>query len=335
MRGLRAGGPDGPRHRRATRSRTASSPARHLADRSARSTRRSSSAIESDMFRRSYGEVFEGDETWNALPVPEGDRYAWDDDSTYVKRPPYFEGMPAEPAGGVRRRSRARGRSRCSATASRPTTSHRPARSARTRPPGRYLIEHGVEQRDFNSYGSRRGNHEVMMRGTFANVRLRNQLAPGTEGGVTVKDGERDVDLRRRDGVRRGGRAALRAGGQGVRLRLLARLGRQGPAAARRPVRARRELRAHPPLEPRRAWACCRCSSPTASRSSRSASPASSASTSSRSRRARARWRSRPRPTTASRSTFDARVRIDTPNEWLYFRGGGILHFVLRQLRAG
>ena len=92
-------------------------------------------AIESDMFRRSYGEVFEGDETWNALPVPEGERYAWDPDSTYVKRPPYFEGMPAEPPVGLRARSRARGRSRCSATASPPTTSRPPARSRRTRPP--------------------------------------------------------------------------------------------------------------------------------------------------------------------------------------------------------
>ena len=107
---------------------------------------------------------------------------------------------------------------------------------------------------DFNSYGSRRGNHEVMVRGTFANVRLRNRLAPGTEGGVTVHlpDGDADDDLRRGDAVRERGRAARRARGQGVRLGLVARLGGQGFEAARRPGRARRELRAHPPLEPRR-----------------------------------------------------------------------------------
>ena len=142
--------------------------------------------------------LFEGDENWNALEIPEGDRYAWDDESTYVKRPPYFEGMPAERARGLRAdRGRARA-SRCSATASPPTTSRRPARSRRTRPAGQYLIEHGVEPRDFNSYGSRRGNHEVMMRGTFANIRLRNLLAPGTEGGLTMPRRRAGDDLRRR-----------------------------------------------------------------------------------------------------------------------------------------
>ena len=222
------------------------------------------------MFRNSYGEVFEGDETWNELEVPEGDRYAWDAESTYVQAPALLRGHAGRAARGLRADQRARACSRCSATASRPTTSRRPARSRRTRRPGAYLIEHGVEQRDFNSYGSRRGNHEVMMRGTFANIRLRNQLAPGTEGGFTTKDGEVDDDLRRRHGVRRRGRADLRARRQGVRLRLVARLGGEGPAPARRAVRDRRVLRAHPPLEPRRAWASCRCSSRTASRSSRS-----------------------------------------------------------------
>ena len=90
-------------------------------------------AIESDMFRKSYGEVFEGDENWNELEVPEGDRYAWDPESTYVRRPPYFEGMPAEPPDGLRARSAARACSPCSATASPPTTSRRRARSRRTR----------------------------------------------------------------------------------------------------------------------------------------------------------------------------------------------------------
>src|SRR5215208_2348137 len=142
-------------------------------------------AVESDMFRRSYGEVFEGDEDWNALDVPEGDRYAWDPGSTYVKRPPYFEGMSAEPAGNFEQITGAR----CLALlGDSVTTDHiSPAGAIKPdSPAGRYLTEHGVERKDFNSYGSRRGNHEVMMRGTFANIRLRNLLVPGSEGTWTV-----------------------------------------------------------------------------------------------------------------------------------------------------
>ena len=129
-------------------------------------------------------------------------------------------------------------------------------RSRRTRPPGTYLAEHGVEQRDFNSYGSRRGNHEVMIRGTFANIRLRNQLAPGTEGGFT-----RDFTAGRRtvttvyeasETYLEAGHPAGRPRRQGVRLRLVARLGRQGHRAARRQGRHRRVLRADPPLQPDR-----------------------------------------------------------------------------------
>src|SRR6195256_5122787 len=136
------------------------------------------------MFRKSYAEVFDGDERWHSLEVATGERFAWSDESTYVRNPPYFVDMDREPqpvedvegarvlallgdsfttdhispAGGIKKDSRA----------------------------GRYLIEHGVKPKAFNSYGSRRGNHEVMMRGTFANIRLRNQLAPGTGGGVTI-----------------------------------------------------------------------------------------------------------------------------------------------------
>ena len=145
------------------------------------------------MFRTSYGEVFEGDERWHALEVPTGDRFAWADDSTYVRQPPYFEGMPPEPRAAHRHRGRARARPARRQRHDRPHLARR-ARSRRTARPGAYLIEHGVEPRDFNSYGARRGNHEVMMRGTFANIRLRNQLAPGTEGGVTryLGDGSGD-----------------------------------------------------------------------------------------------------------------------------------------------
>ncbi len=139
-------------------------------------------AVQSDMFRSSYGEVFEGDERWNALEIPTGDRFEWGE-STYVRQPPYFEGMPAEPE-AIEDVSGARVLAKLGDSV---TTDHiSPAGSIKKDgPAGAYLLEHGVEVRDFNSYGARRGNHEVMMRGTFANIRLRNQLAPGTEGGVT------------------------------------------------------------------------------------------------------------------------------------------------------
>jgi aconitate hydratase len=147
-------------------------------------------AVQSDMFRKSYGEVFDGDERWNGLDVPTGERFAWDDASTYVRQPPYFEGLPPEPT-PVEDFEGARVLARLGDSV---TTDHiSPAGSIKEdSPAGSYLKEHGVQKRDFNSYGSRRGNHEVMMRGTFANIRLRNQLAPGTEGGVTrhLPDGE-------------------------------------------------------------------------------------------------------------------------------------------------
>ncbi len=147
------------------------------------------SAIESDMFRKSYGEVFEGDENWREIDTPEGDRYEWGEDSTYVKRPPYFEGMPADAPEGF---DEIKGAKAIAMLGDSVTTDHISPAGAikKDTPGGKYLLDHGVEQKDFNSYGSRRGNHEVMMRGTFANVRLRNQLAPGTEGGYTKKDGE-------------------------------------------------------------------------------------------------------------------------------------------------
>jgi len=140
-------------------------------------------AIQSDMFRKSYAEVFEGDERWNGLTIPTGDRFEWAPDSTYVRLPPYFEGMPAEPA-EVEEISAARV---LAVLGDSVTTDHiSPAGSIKKdSPAGAYLLEHGVAVREFNSYGSRRGNHEVMVRGTFANIRLRNRLAPGTEGGVT------------------------------------------------------------------------------------------------------------------------------------------------------
>jgi aconitate hydratase len=146
------------------------------------------SAVAAEMFTRDYADVFKGDDNWRGLDVPIGDTFEWAPSSTYVRRPPYFDGMPAVP-GPVTDIHGARVLAKLGDSV---TTDHiSPAGAIKSSAPaGLYLTEHGIERADFNSYGSRRGNHEVMIRGTFANIRLRNQLAPGTEGGVTVKDGE-------------------------------------------------------------------------------------------------------------------------------------------------
>ncbi|MFF9523700.1 aconitate hydratase [Streptomyces achromogenes] len=140
-------------------------------------------AIGEDMFSKSYSDVFAGDAQWQSLPIPTGDTFEWDAESTYVRKPPYFEGMTMDPA-PVEDIAGARVLAKLGDSV---TTDHiSPAGAIKAdTPAGKYLTEHGVERRDFNSYGSRRGNHEVMIRGTFANIRLRNQIAPGTEGGYT------------------------------------------------------------------------------------------------------------------------------------------------------
>jgi aconitate hydratase len=140
--------------------------------------------VDTKMFRSSYEGVFAGDANWQKVPTPAGQIYQWDDKSTYVRNPPYFAGMSRQPA-PVRDIAGARA---LAVLGDSVTTDHiSPAGSiAQDGPAGRYLVEQGVAPRDFNSYGARRGNHEVMMRGTFANIRLRNQLVPGVEGGVTV-----------------------------------------------------------------------------------------------------------------------------------------------------
>jgi aconitate hydratase len=154
------------------------------------------SAITSDMFTSDYSDVFAGDERWRSLPTPEGKTFEWDEDSTYVRKPPYFDGMKDEPD-PVEDIADARVLLKLGDSV---TTDHISPAGAikKDSPAGKYLAEHDVAQRDFNSYGSRRGNHEVMIRGTFANIRLRNQLAPGTEGGFTRHlggdgNGEQDV----------------------------------------------------------------------------------------------------------------------------------------------
>ncbi len=141
-------------------------------------------AVQSQMFVKQYSEVYTGDEQWREMPVPQGDTYAWAEDSTYVKLPPYFVDLPLEPAPVS---DLAGARVLCLVGDSITTDHISPAGAIKAdSPAGKYLVEHGVAPRDFNSYGSRRGNHEVMMRGTFANVRFRNQLVPSLEGGFTL-----------------------------------------------------------------------------------------------------------------------------------------------------
>ncbi|NKX52771.1 aconitate hydratase, partial [Arthrobacter deserti] len=150
------------------------------------------SSIDKDMFTSSYRTIFEGDERWRPLPTPQGATFAWDPESTYVRKPPYFEGMKAQPD-PVSDITGARVLLKLGDSV---TTDHiSPAGSFKSdTPAGRYLLEHGVERKDLNSYGSRRGNPEVMIRGTFANIRIRNQLLDGVEGGFTrdfTQDGGR------------------------------------------------------------------------------------------------------------------------------------------------
>jgi aconitate hydratase len=141
-------------------------------------------AVRREMFRDKYAQVFDGDQRWRTLPVPQGVRFNWEADSTYIRNPPFFDGVTLEPTPP----SDIHAARVLALLGDSVTTDHiSPAGSIPAdSPAGKYLIAHGVQQRDFNSYGARRGNHEVMMRGTFANIRLRNQLAPGTEGGWTT-----------------------------------------------------------------------------------------------------------------------------------------------------
>ncbi len=145
-------------------------------------------SLSAEMFREQYASVFDGDVRWRNLPVPTGDRFAWEADSTYIRRPPFLENLSPEPAAPVE----ITGARALALLGDSITTDHISPAGAikKDSPAGAYLMAHGVDPKDFNSYGSRRGNHEVMMRGTFANVRLRNQLAPGTEGGVTTYLGD-------------------------------------------------------------------------------------------------------------------------------------------------
>jgi aconitate hydratase len=281
-------------------------------------------AIESDMFRRSYGEVFDGDDNWNALAVPEGDRYAWDPESTYVKRPPYFEGMPAEAPGF----DPIQGARAIALLGDSVTTDHiSPAGSIKKdSPAGSYLIERGVGQRDFNSYGSRRGNHEVMMRGTFANIRLRNLLAPGTEGGFTRKDGEVTTIYE----------AATAYAEEGVPLCVLA--GREYGSGSSRDWAAKgprllgvRFVIAESYERIHRSNLVGMGVLPLQFPDGESAASLGLSGEETFDL-APLEEGARTLGVKADGVEFHARVRIDTPNEWRYYRHGGILQFVLRDL---
>ncbi len=319
-------------------------------------------AVQSDMFRKSYGEVFAGDERWNALEVPTGERFQWDEGSTYVRLPPYFQEMPVEPQ-PLEEIEDARVLAKLGDSV---TTDHISPAGAikRDGPAGLYLQEQGVAPRDFNSYGSRRGNHEVMMRGTFANIRIRNLLGGGDplpEGGVTrylgaPGEGEGVGEGKGRGGASEAGEAlsiydaAMRYARDGVPLVVLA--GREyGSGSSRdwaakgtrllgvRAVIARSFERIHRsnlvgmgvlPLQFADGEGAeeLGLSGEEVFAIAGLADPLNAGAAPPREVRVTAR-----RPD-GEEVSFQARVRIDTPREADYFRHGGILRYVLRGLLA-
>jgi aconitate hydratase len=298
-------------------------------------------SVRSEQFTKEYSDVFTGDEAWRTLAVPEGDTFAWEPESTYVRRPPYFDGMPAEPAPVADLAG-----ARCLAVLGDSiTTDHiSPAGSIKKdSPAGRYLIEHGVAPGDFNSYGSRRGNHETMVRGTFANVRIRNRMVPEVEGGFTrhVPSGER---LSIYD-------AAMRYQAEGTPLVILA--GKEygsgssrdwaakGPALQGvRAVIAESYERIHRsnligmgivPLEFPAGESAASLGLTGDEVYSVSGLAAEVAAGFAGGREVTVR----AARADGSAVEFRARVRLDTPQEVEYYRHGGILRYVLRQLLAG
>ncbi|MGN6371583.1 MAG: aconitate hydratase [Solirubrobacteraceae bacterium] len=291
-------------------------------------------AIHSDMFRSSYSEVFAGDERWASLDVPTGDRFAWDSESTYVRLPPYFDRMPAQPDP----LSDVRGARVLALLGDSVTTDHiSPAGSIkRDSPAGLYLQEHGVAPKDFNSYGARRGNHEVMMRGTFANIRLRNLLAPGTEGGFTLHlpDGEQmsiydaamryaaeDVPLVVIGGKEYGSGSSRDWAAKGTRL-----LGVRAVIAQSFERIHRSNLIGMGVLPLQFSSGSCAESLGVDARQQVSISGVAE--------ELNAGGLPRTCRVSVGDVEFDATVRIDTPKEADYFRHGGILQYVLRGLLA-
>ncbi len=296
-------------------------------------------AVQSDMFRKSYDGVYAGDERWRGLDVPGGDRFAWDDASTYVQNPPYFVDMPAEPA-PVTDIAGARVLALLGDSV---TTDHiSPAGAIKPdSPAGRYLQEHGVERKDFNSYGARRGNHEVMMRGTFANIRLRNLLAPGTEGGVTLHlDGPAGAEPEQMAIYD----AAMKYAETGTPLVVLG--GKEYGSGSSRDWAAKgtnllgvRAVIAESFARIHRSNLVGMGVLPLQFKDGESAASLglTGREVFSIAGIASADGADVPRELTvrADDKTFTVTVRIDTPKEQRYYRNGGILPFVLRELLAG
>ncbi len=284
--------------------------------------------VRREQFAESYADVFAGDDNWRGLDAPSGRRFAWDAESTYIQNPPYFAGMGHEPD----KLADIEGARVLALLGDSVTTDHiSPAgRIEPDSPAGRYLIARGVQPRDFNSYGSRRGNHEVMMRGTFANVRLRNRLAPGTEGGVTVHlpDGEQmsiyDAAMRYRE---EGVPAIVIAGkeyGSGSSRDWAA----KGPALLGvRAVIAESYERIH------RSNLVGMGILPLQFADGENAESLGLSGRESFAIRG-VREGAREVEVEADGKRFAAIVRIDTPKEWDYYRHGGILRYVLRQLAS-
>jgi aconitate hydratase len=292
-------------------------------------------AVRSDMFRSSYDGIYAGDERWRTLPVPGGDSFTWEEDSTYVRNPPYFHDLPREPE-PVRDIEGARVLALLGDSV---TTDHiSPAGSIkRDSPAGLYLQEHGVQPRDFNSYGSRRGNHEVMMRGTFANIRLRNRLAAGTEGGVTLHlgaGGERAEQMSIYD-------AAMRYQQEGVPLVVLA--GKEYGSGSSRDWAAKgtkllgvRAVIAESFERIHRSNLVGMGVLPLQFKDGDSVASLGLTGQETFSIAGIADVEALPREVTvqAGEKEFAVTVRIDTPKEQRYFRHGGILQYVLRELLA-
>jgi aconitate hydratase len=290
-------------------------------------------AVQSDMFHKSYGEVFDGDERWNGLDVPTGDLFEWDERSTYVRRPPFFENLPPQPDpldDIVDARVLA-------VLGDSVTTDHiSPAGSIKNGgPAAQYLNSNHVEVGDFNSFGSRRGNHEVMMRGTFANIRLRNRLAPGTEGGVTeyLADGS-NAQTSIYD-------AAMRYIEQGVPLIILA--GKEYGSGSSRDWAAKGTrllgVRAVIAESFERIHRSNLVGMGVLPLQFKDGDSAQSLGLSGHERFGIAGIAgdgdiARELTVTADDKEFTVTVRIDTPKEQKYYRHGGILQFVLRQLLA-
>jgi aconitate hydratase len=289
-------------------------------------------AIQSDMFHKSYGEVFDGDERWHSLEVPTGELFEWDPESTYVRQPPFFTDLPREPEP----LADVEGARVLAVLGDSVTTDHiSPAGSIKKdSPAGRYLIEHDVQPKEFNSYGSRRGNHEVMMRGTFANIRLRNQLAPGTEGGVTRYLGDSDAgeEMSIYD-------AAMRYQEQDTPLIVIA--GKEYGSGSSRDWAAKgtrllgvRAVIAESFERIHRSNLVGMGVLPLQFQDGETASSLGLTGHERFTIRGLADSDSVPRELTveADDKQFQVRVRIDTPKEQRYFHHGGILQFVLRQL---